>query len=148
MEQIQCVHCGTFFDVSPRHRNQTACRKKECQRARKKAWHRFKLKTDPDYRAGKKISQQKWLIANPGYWKQYRKKNPEYAERNRILQAIRNRKHRAPKTLSNTEPPLIAKMDASKSYSFEILGQFWLIPVIAKIDALKVNIARIPIYYP
>lgn len=148
MEQIQCVHCGDFFDPSPRHRNQTACREKQCQRAKKRAWHRFKLKTDPDYRAGKKISQQKWLKANPDYWKQYRKRNPEYAERNRILQAIRNRKNRASETPSNTQASLIAKMDASKSCSFEILGQFWLVPVIAKMDPLKVNIARIPIYYP
>jgi hypothetical protein len=43
---------------------------------------------------------------------------------------------------------LIAKMDASNSDNFEVLGQFWLIPVIAKMDALKVNIIKIPIYYP
>jgi len=147
MEQIQCVHCGDFFDPSPRHKNQTACQKLECQRAKKAAWQRFKIKTDPDYQAGKKISQQKWLKANPDYWKQYRKNHPEYTERNRILQSLRNRKNRAPKTFSNTEASLIAKMDASKPYSFETLGQFWLIPVIAKMDASKVNIVKIPIYY-
>jgi hypothetical protein len=43
---------------------------------------------------------------------------------------------------------LIAKMDASKSDDFQILGQFWLLPVIAKMDALKVNIIKIPICYP
>jgi len=35
-------------------------------------------------------------------------------------------------------------MDASKSDNFQILGQFWLLPVIAKMDALKVNIIKIP----
>jgi len=39
-------------------------------------------------------------------------------------------------------------MDASKSDNFQILGQFWLLPVIAKMDALKVNIVKIPTYYP
>jgi hypothetical protein len=39
-------------------------------------------------------------------------------------------------------------MDASKTDNFKILGQFWLLPVIAKMDALKVNIIEIPIYYP
>jgi hypothetical protein len=39
-------------------------------------------------------------------------------------------------------------MDASKSFNFEPLGQFWLIPVIAKMDALKVNLVKIPVYYP
>ena len=43
---------------------------------------------------------------------------------------------------------LIAKMDASKTDNFKILGQFWLLPVIAKMDALKVNIIKIPICYP
>ena len=43
---------------------------------------------------------------------------------------------------------MIAKMDASNADNFEVLGQFWLIPVIAKMDALKVNIIKIPIYYP
>jgi len=36
-----------------------------------------------------KSSQQQWINSNPGYWKKYRKKNPEKAERNRITQAMR-----------------------------------------------------------
>ena len=42
------------------------------------------------------------------------------------------------------DPALIAKMDALKSDNFQTLGQFWLLPVIAKMDALKVNIIKIP----
>jgi hypothetical protein len=139
MEQIQCVHCGDFFDRSPRHKNQTACKKPECQKAKKAAWQRFKMKTDPDYRAGQRHSWKQWARENPDYWRRYRKKNPEKAERNRTLQAIRNRKARGSKDLG--------KMDASKSYCFETLGQFWLIPLIAKMDTSKVNIVKIPIYY-
>ena len=30
----------------------------------------------------------------------------------------------------------------------KILGQFWIVPVIAKMDALKVNILKIPVHYP
>ncbi len=148
MEQILCVYCGDFFDPSPRHKNQTACKKAKCQRAKKAAWQRHKLKTDPIYAANQKSSQQQWLKANPGYWKQYRKKNPDKAERNRIRQAIRNRKARSSPNAKKIDPVLIAKMDASKSDSFKILGQFWLLPVIAKMDALKVNIIKIPICYP
>jgi hypothetical protein len=148
MEQIQCVHCGDFFDPSPRHKNQTTCQKPECKKAKKAAWQRFKMKTDPDYRAGQKISWQQWAKANPDYWKQYRKKNPEKVQRNRILQTIRNQRARGSSNLAKMDASLIAKMDSSKSYCFETLGQFWLIPVIAKMDASKVNIVRIPIYYP
>jgi hypothetical protein len=43
---------------------------------------------------------------------------------------------------------MIAKMDTSKSLETSgkttFSGQFWLVPVIAKMDALKVNIYRIP----
>jgi hypothetical protein len=148
MEQIPCVYCGDFFDPSPRHKNQTACKKKECQKAKKAAWQRHKLKTDSVYKANQISSQQQWLKANPGYWKQYRKNNPKKAERNRILQARRNQKARFSPADAKMDPWLIAKMDASQSDNFQILGQFWLIPVIAKMDALKVNLIKIPICYP
>ncbi len=148
MEQIQCIYCGTFFDPSPRHKNQTACKKAICQRAKKADWQRHKIRTDPDYMANQKISQKQWTKANPDYWKQYRKRNPEKTERNRILQTIRNRKARTSYSNAKMDASMIAKMDASNFDNFEILGQFWLIPVIAKMDALKVNITKIPICYP
>ena len=148
MEQIPCVYCGDFFNPSPRHKNQTACKKVKCQKAKKAAWQRHKMKTDPVYAANQKNSQQQWIKANPGYWKQYRKNNPEKAERNRVSQAIRNRRTRSSPGAASIDPALIAKMDASKSDNFQMLGQFWLLPVIAKMDALKVNIIKIPICYP
>ncbi len=136
MEQILCVYCGDFFDPSPRHKNQTACKKVSCQRAKKAAWQRHKLKTDPIYAANQKSSQQQWIKANPGYWKQYRQKNPDKAERNRVLQAMRNRRARSSPDAKKIDPMLIAKMDASNFDNFKILGQFWLLPVIAKMDWL------------
>ncbi len=149
MEQIPCTYCGDFFNPSPRHKSQTACKKIKCQRAKKAAWQRFKIKTDPIYSANQKSSQQKWLKATPPvYWKAYRKRKPEKAERNRILQTIRNRKARASPSDAKMDALVIAKMDPSKCDNFKVLGQFWLIPVIAKMDALKVNIVKIPIYYP
>jgi hypothetical protein len=148
MEQVLCVYCGDYFDPSPRHKSQTACKKVKCQRARKAAWQRHKIKTDPDYRFNQKVCQKQWAEANPGYWKEYRKKNPEKAERNRILQAIRNRRARSSPLKRKTDMSVIAKMDASKPDNFEVLGQFWMVPVIAKMDTLKVNILKIPICYP
>jgi len=148
MEKILCVYCGDLFDPSPRHKNQTACKKPQCQRAKKADWQRHKMKIDPVYNASQKISQKEWARANPGYWKRYRNKNPEKAERNRVLRAVRNRKARSKKSDTKMDTPLIAKMDASKSDNFQALGQFWLVPVIAKMDSLKVNIVKIPICYP
>jgi len=105
------------------------------------------MKHDPVYRANQTSSHQKWLTENPGYWKSYRRENPEKSERNRILQAARNRKAR-PAAFPGTVDTPIAKMDLSKIDNFQVLGQFWLVPVIAKMDALKVNILKIPICYP
>ena len=143
MAEIECVYCGDFFEGSPRHKNQTCCKKKECQNAKKAAWQRHKLKTDPEYRANQKSSQNRWLQNNPDYWEKYRKEHPEKAERNRILQTIRNRKAR-----SKDQTSLIAKMDASNHEKIEIVGQFWMVPVIAKMDASKINIIKIPECYP
>jgi hypothetical protein len=148
MEQILCVYCGDYFEASPRHKNQTACREVKCQRAKKAAWQRHKMKTDPDYRFNQKVSQKQWAESNPGYWREYRKRKPEKAERNRILQAVRNRRARLSPLDEKMDRSPIAKMDASKSDNFEVLGQFWMVPVIAKMEALKVNILKIPICYP
>ena len=48
MDEIPCVHCGKFF--IPRNRDQNYCTDADCQRARKAAWQRYKMKTDVDYR--------------------------------------------------------------------------------------------------
>ena len=117
MQQILCVYCGDLFDASPRHKNQIACKKPECQKAKKAEWQRHKMKTDPVYNASQKISHKQWVRANPSYWKKYRNKHPEKVERNRVLQAIRNRKARS----KDVDTPLIAKMDPSKSDGFHPL---------------------------
>ena len=70
------------------------------------------MRTDPDYKFNQKLSQNQWVKANLGYWKAYRKRNPEKAERNRILQAIRNRRARSPQKDEKMDDLLIAKMDA------------------------------------
>ena len=139
MEQIPCVHCGKFF--IPRNRKQNYCSQPQCQRSRKAAWQRYKMKTDEGYRTQQRLSQKKWLQNTPDYWKRYRRRNPEKANRNRALQYIRNRRNRH----SGKKPsqPLIAKMDPRKSYDFDLLGQFYLVPLIAKMDVSKVNIYTI-----
>ena len=93
MEEVQCWHCGDFFPKSPRHKEQYYCMKAACRRAKQAAWKRKKMREDPEYRLNQKISNKKWAEANPGYWKAYRKRNPEKTEQNRqngltVLQAI------------------------------------------------------------
>jgi hypothetical protein len=143
MDKIPCVHCGKFF--IPRNRKQNYCKEPCCQRARKAAWQRYKMKTDADYRTQHNLSHQKWLQNTPGYWKRYRQRNPDKTERNRMLQHIRNRRNR--QFDQDPSRPLIAKMDARKSYNFDLVGQFYLVPLIAKMDVSKVNIYTISSAY-
>ena len=144
MEQIICCHCYDFFTPSPRHKNQCYCKKPECRKAKKAAWKRHKMATDSDFKLDQKLSNKKWAQNNPGYWRKYHRENPEKAERNRMLQTIRNRRRSNNQGKNeNTDSPLIAKVDASISNNFKMVGQFWLLPVIAKVDALKVNIFEI-----
>ncbi|MBW2593184.1 MAG: hypothetical protein JRE58_09345 [Deltaproteobacteria bacterium] len=143
MDPVSCLHCVALF--IPRNKNQCYCSRSECQRARKAAWQRIKIKTDPDYRATKKLSQQQWVANNPGYWKAYRNRNPEKTERNRLLQTIRNRRRAAPKKSPNIP---IAKKDVSNRLDFKPIGQFWMVPLIAKLDVAKVNIYTITNTWP
>ncbi len=142
MEPIPCVNCGTFF--IPRNRKQNYCTKRECQRARKAAWQRYKMKYDNDYRSQQHLSQQKWLQTNPGYYRSYHRRNPDKVPRNRALQTIRNRRKRQRlRRKKLADNALIAKMDARKFCHFNMVGQFYLVPVIAKMDVSRVNIYTI-----
>jgi uncharacterized protein (DUF4415 family) len=104
------------------------------------------MRTDPEYKFNQTVSNKKWVQANPEYWKDYRRRHPEKAERNRILQSIRNRRCRNKQNHQpQIETKLIAKVDASIVNKFRVVGQYWLVPVIAKVDASKVNIFDIPL---
>lgn len=142
MEEVPCVHCGTFF--LRRNRKQNYCSFPACQKARKAAWQRNKLQSDPEYRESQRISNKKWQQNNPDYWKQYRQKNPDKTALNRSLQRVRNKR----RTLFSSSPAesktkLIAKMDASNLNCDELSGQYWLVPMIAKMDAIKIYIHAI-----
>ena len=144
MEKGMCQYCGDLFPLSPRHKNQTCCKKPECQKAKRAERQRNKMQNNPVYKVNQKISNNKWLQSNPDYWKNYREKNPEKAERNRIMQTIRNRKSRSAPSDQKTDASLIAKMHASNTMSLKVVGQFWLVPMIAKMSASKINMIVIP----
>lgn len=144
MESVPCPACSTFF--VPRNKSQSFCSKPACRRIRKNLWQKQKLASDPDYKEGQRLSQKKWLQNNPDYWKKYRHRNPEKANRNRFLQKIRNMKQQHPPKPSKTIG--IAKMDSVKSSLQSLSGQYWLIPTVAKMDAVKIFIATVPINPP
>ncbi|MBU0464568.1 MAG: hypothetical protein KKE12_13370 [Proteobacteria bacterium] len=144
MESVPCPACSTFF--IPRNKSQSFCSEPGCQRIRKALWQKQKLASDPDYKGDQRLSQKKWLKNNPDYWKYYRRHNPEKAARNRSLQKIRNMKKQHPSKPSKIIG--IAKMDARRSMMQSLSGQYWLVPTVAKMDAVKIFIVSIPVNSP
>ena len=103
---------------------------------------RQSLATDPDHRANHRLSHESSRRSHSSYWSEYRRRHPAYAERNRLLQRDRNQKRRR----AIASAGVIAKMDALISFkpaALQVNGEYWLIPVIAKMDALRVKISTI-----
>jgi len=141
--KIRCANpkCRRLFLPDPRVAAQRYCSRKDCQRLRKRRWQREKMKTDPDYRMNQKESHQCWREQNRDYCRRYRANHPEYVERNRLLQRVRDRRVR----------DNLAKMDASRSLYPLTPGTYYLIPAkgdLAKMDAISRTYFLIPNAYP
>ena len=134
--EISCAHCRRLFAPNHRVKNQRYCGQKECQRARKRKWQKEKLATDPDYKANQRDCQAEWHRHHPGYYKKYRQDHPRYCQRNTVLQTCRNAKRL-----------MIAKMDALESAPINKPGAFYLLPLIAKMDASAQKVLIVPMDY-
>ncbi len=134
--KIQCaaLNCGRIFAPNPRVKNQRYCSAKDCQRARKRKWQKEKLAADPEYKANQRDCQREWHLRHPGYYKKYRQDHPSCRERNTLLQGYRNAKSR-----------LIAKMDEFKPAPPKGPRAFYLLPLVAKMDASPQKVLLIPI---
>lgn len=90
-----CLCCKKRFDRHPAVPDQQYCSDADCQKARKRKWQKEKLASDSDYRANQAEAQRQWRSRNRGYWREYRRRNPAYMERNRMGQRERNRGRRS-----------------------------------------------------
>ena len=90
-----CLCCKKRFEPHPAVSYQRYCSAPECQKTRKRKWQKEKLARDSDYRANQAEAQRQWRSRNKDYWKQYRKRNPVYTEKNRNRQQERNRRRRS-----------------------------------------------------
>lgn len=136
---IRCAHCGRRILSNPRVKEQRYCSQQACQRARKTRWQREKMATDLDYQLNQRDCRNDWNTRNPGYWRRYRSRHPDYVNRNRLLQRGRDRRRRD-----------LAKMDALAEISPVKPGSYYLIPAkgdLAKMDALSQKVYLIPTGY-
>jgi len=133
--------CGKLFVPCPQVKEQAYCSKPECQRERKRRWHKKKMADDPDYRQNRRDTQRRWRQAHWDYWQRYRKAHPTYVEKNRERQKERNR-------LRTGRSRRNAKTDASWAESRIITGRYQLIPIgggtVAKTDAINVELRVVP----
>jgi hypothetical protein len=135
------VACRKLFVPCPQVKEQKYCSKPECQKERKRRWHRRKISEDGAYRQNRRDAQRRWRESHPGYWKRYRQTHPAYVDRNRQRQRERN-------LWRTSQSRLIAKMDASLEEGRIIPGRYTLIPLegefVAKTDAINVEIRVVP----
>jgi hypothetical protein len=88
----RCPYCHKLFVPSPFHPNQRVCLSQECQRRRRRDYHRNKIVKDSEYRQVCVDSRKKWRENNPGYQQHYRSQHEDYCNQNREKQQERNRK--------------------------------------------------------
>ena len=145
MKTIICAHCKDEVLKNPRCKTQEYCGKPDCQRARKNKWQQQKMQNDSSYRLNQQACLKSWRKEHKGYWKEYRQKNHKQAERNRILQRVRNKglSRRSYRPQSGDETKKIAKMDTLDVNNPKLSGTFWLVPKIAKMDTLLVFVTEI-----
>jgi endogenous inhibitor of DNA gyrase (YacG/DUF329 family) len=105
-----CHHCGKTLPRNPRIKKQKFCSSRGCQNARKRLHDKKVIST-----AKGKLNQQgrnkRWRGKAPAhaYQAAYRGKNPEYEQRNREQQRLRNKGRRKEEKDASS---MIVKTDA------------------------------------
>jgi len=135
-----CIHCGRSFIPNPRVKNQRYCSQKSCQKARRARWQKFKMADDPDYKENQQRCWERWLRTHPKYYRDYRRKCPEYVKRNRLLQIMRDAKRGKDKVSK-----LLAKMDSLRMGFYGRRGELFRVVaqdnrMLAKMDSLVVKL--------
>jgi len=133
-----CMNCKAAF-IKRRNPQQHYCSAGACQLMRKNAWRREKIESDADYKKNKQASNKRWQSQHPDYWINYRDTHPEYVQRNRLAQRVRDGTG-DPQNASH-----LAKCDALPIEPLLKSGTYLLtLPEsLAKCDALLVKITLI-----
>ena len=100
-----CRHCGKSAPRNPRIKKQKFCSSRACQNARRYTTNKARANKISECRSLRQARNKRWRGTYPAheYQKEYRKKHPEYVNRNRDLQLERNKKRQSEPT------PMIVK---------------------------------------
>lgn len=145
---FRCQNCGERKPRNPRlKRTQKFCGAHACQKARKRQWQQEKMAGDPEYRARQRQGIADWRKTHPShaYQQRYRDAHPEYVEKNREQQRLRNQKRRNGSMTSGASQKIV-KVDAFDARPVKS-GIYRLTPYqpdapgkIVKMDALFVEL--------
>jgi hypothetical protein len=117
MKDRRCCHCQELFQPSRFRPHQLVCSRSDCQRQRRRDYHRRKIETDPVYAQVVRDSRRKWREAHPHYQKNYWHTHHQAAQRNRQRQRQRDQKRRVQKLVKNN-----SALDLKRSPA-----QIWLV---------------------
>jgi hypothetical protein len=121
MKDRCCPYCQQAFFPDPYHPQQLVCSQADCQRQRRRDYHRRKIASDPVYRQVCLESPRKWREAHPDYWKKYRQDHPEQVKQNRRKQHLRDEKRRLA-NLANNNLAIVAKSQVPGFQSHDSLA--------------------------
>ncbi len=89
----KCPYCKAQFTPNPRvGERQITCGKPACKAALKSDNNRKWRQRNPDYHRDYYPQVKDWLEQKPGYLKKYRESHPEYVEKNRNAQRVRDKR--------------------------------------------------------
>jgi hypothetical protein len=131
-----CQGCGQQRRQNPRLKGrQRFCGQPDCQKARKAAWRRAKMHTDPVFKKSQEESQENWCKNKPlcRYQDEYRIQHPAYTKKNRRKQRIRNRK-------KSSATEIIVKIDALSNRETVVYVPHSRPEKIVKIDTFPLNL--------
>jgi len=100
MSDCPCRYCLQPFQPSRFRPDQLVCRS-DCQRRRRRDYHRRKIEADPVYAQVVRDSRRKWCQAHPDYQKNYWQTHPQAAQCNRQRQWQRDQKRRVQNLVKN-----------------------------------------------
>ena len=126
-----CSCCRRVLPTNPRCKDQEYCGAAICQRERKRKWQARKMNTVAEYHKNQKEAYKTWCERNPDYWSKRRQEK----YRKKAAFSVQ-------KTGINASRPV--KMDTLGEQGFHIIsGEYMLIPIGVKMDALRVKIVEV-----
>jgi len=90
----RCLFCHSWFLPSAYRPKQVVCSQPECQRRRRRDYHRKKIAQDAEYHQVVLESQKKWRARHPDYDQKRRQANPTVVVQNRERQRHRDQRRR------------------------------------------------------